>query len=321
MPCGSRIEEQQVREEAERTVAVVVGQDRVIRRGRCGGDERHHGEAGDRAHDGSPRGQPSVDGATHRFQRGHRVLEDTPVVLGLSAAEAPSAASISRAAASDGGGVACPAPRPMRSAGPETETTATRPPCRSKTGALTDATPRPRSPTLSAHPRGATNGRALRPRPPSCPREEDLAGGTLRQRERGAHRNDRAQLARGLHGIDADAAIAVADVELRALAGRRAQALERRAREARAAEGRASRSRRGRAAWAQPVPASARRALRRPWSSIALMSRWAVGRVNPVASTICREGAGAELDGVEDRHRAIQDADRAGGLPGRSELC
>ena len=103
--------------------------------------------------------------------------------------------------------------RVVRSIGPLTLTAAITDPSCPRTGALTEATPASRSATLSAHPRFSDSGSPRRMRP----------GGAHVEGQRGAERHDRAQTVGRLERLDAHAAIAVAHVQLRALARRVAQ--------------------------------------------------------------------------------------------------
>ena len=109
--------------------------------------------------------------------------------------------------------------RVVRSIGPHTLTAAITDPSCPRTGALTEATP------------GLALGDALGPSPLQRLgiAAQDAARGAHVERQRRAERHDRAQAVGRLERLDAHAAIAVADVQLRALARRVAQSLRARA--------------------------------------------------------------------------------------------
>ena len=217
----------------------------------------------------------------------------------------PSAAESSPAAAVTAAPNRRPGCWPRRSIGPLTLIAATTAPGPSNTGALTLATPASRSPTLAAQPRRRTVGelarRHVEARRVVRPRQQHLAAGAAVEREHRAERHRVAQAARPLVHRDAHPVIAFADVELRALARRLAEARQHRARRRRA--GRARRPRPtpragGRAGSARRRRAPARRGVRaRPRAGTRSgagrsVARCEVGeRARPVARDACRARA------------------------------
>ena len=136
-----------------------------------------------------------------------------------------------RRPAADTTAAACTRPgwRVSRSTGPEIETAATTLPDGARTGADTEATPGSRSPMLWAQPRRRTadegrrrEARALQTTVQPVrllPREQDLRRGAGPHRQRGAHGDGVAQAHRALRRGDADPLVALAAVQLGALAG------------------------------------------------------------------------------------------------------
>ena len=110
-----------------------------------------------------------------------------------------------------------PAARVVRSIGPDTPIAATTAPLRSRTGALTEATPGSRSSTLSTHP--GPSGVSPRSTRPADPAVSGSAAPTATMVRSPCGEVER---------LDADAVVAVADVELRALLGLVAQLRQRR---------------------------------------------------------------------------------------------
>ena len=164
----------------------------------------------------------------------------------------------------------------------------------------TDATPGSRSSTLSAHGRPSAPASTL----PAEPRSSGSSG---------ADRHDRAQLVGRVERRDAARRrVAVDDVELHRLAGRRPAAARgpagrpRRAGRPAPPPGRAPTSRQPRA----KRPSSSRRT--RPCASRATARRWAVARGRPVAATqLGRATSGRPSSGVEDGDRLVEHADVA----------
>ena len=185
--------------------------------------------------------------------------------------------------------------------GPDTPTAARTSPLGPRTAALTEATPGLALPD-ALDPPGRRSSPFAAPRPAE-PRSSGSAAPIG---------HDRAQAVGRLERRHADPLLAVADVELHALAGLLAQrmpapgaaAVGQRA-PPRPPPGRAPMRRRPRA----KRPSSSRRT--RPWASRATARRWAVARESPVAATSSASDAGPGLDGAEDRHRLVEHADTA----------
>ena len=182
-----------------------------------------------------------------------------------------------------------PGRRPSRSTGPDTEMAATTCPDRSRTGADTDATPASRWATLYAQPRRRTSASARGPKRAAGrllvlarPRREHLRPRARRHRQPGAERDRGAQPGGPLRGRHADPLVAVAPVELGALAAAVAQPGQHRPRGGQQRVGRAAAPAR-RAADRAPTGRPASRTSSRCVSS-ATASRCAVARGSPVAS-------------------------------------
>ena len=143
-----------------------------------------------------------------------------------------------------------------------------------------------------------------------APRQEDLSGRTLFERQRGPDVHDRPQLALGLGRVDADPSIAVADVELCALTRGSGEPLERRMRQLPQRQLLHRGGRQGEQARPEHVAGSAH--VREEAMVLEAEDQPVGGRTREVGGLDdVRERPGSRLDGGEDRSAAVQHADAA----------